>query len=204
MSFKNKDTFLPFRHCTRHQWCVLAFHCHVSVADPHHFDADTDPDPAFRFDADPDSTFHSDADPDHSFQFDPDPTTHFFPDLDPPMFQNDTLRFPPFLIWLGPGSVFLNYGSWSLLRNFREKFSFILKSQKKNLPIWQHLCLIGQKWPVRIPIWVRPYPQYISRIRILNSDYGSADPDPLTIFTDPEHWLNFTADRNILVPILSH
>jgi len=25
-----------------------------SVADPHHFDADPDPDPAFHFDADPD------------------------------------------------------------------------------------------------------------------------------------------------------
>ncbi len=30
----------------------------ISVADPHHFDADTDPD--FKFDADPVPTFHSD------------------------------------------------------------------------------------------------------------------------------------------------
>jgi len=28
----------------------------TSVADPHHFDADPDPDPAFHFDADPDPT----------------------------------------------------------------------------------------------------------------------------------------------------
>jgi hypothetical protein len=95
---------------------------------------------------------------------------------------------------------------WILIftKKFQGKVQFYIEKSKKNLPIWQHLCLIGQKWPVRIPIWVRPYPQYISRIRILNLDYGSADPDPLTIFTDPEHWLNFTADRNILVPILSH
>jgi hypothetical protein len=52
-----------------------------SIADPHHFDVDPDPDSAFHFDADPDPTFQSDADL--------DPTTHFFPDSAPPMFQND-------------------------------------------------------------------------------------------------------------------
>ena len=35
-----------------------------SVADPHHFDADPDPDPAFHFDADPD------PDPDPAFSQD--------------------------------------------------------------------------------------------------------------------------------------
>ncbi len=39
-----------------------------SVADPHHFDADPEPEPAFHYGADPDPTFHSDTDPD------PDPT----------------------------------------------------------------------------------------------------------------------------------
>jgi hypothetical protein len=39
-----------------------------SVADPHHFDADTDPDPACHFDADPDPTSHFDPDPDPNFQ----------------------------------------------------------------------------------------------------------------------------------------
>ncbi len=39
-----------------------------NVADPHHFDADPDPDPACHFDADPDPTFHFDADPDPCFQ----------------------------------------------------------------------------------------------------------------------------------------
>jgi hypothetical protein len=62
-------------------WCALRTSLSPSVADPHHFDADPDPDPAFHFDAnpDPDPTFHSDANPDL------DPGTHFFPDLDPPM-----------------------------------------------------------------------------------------------------------------------
>ncbi len=41
-------------------WSSLIF----SVADPNHFDADRDPDPAFHFDPDPDPTFPSDA-----FQF---------------------------------------------------------------------------------------------------------------------------------------
>ncbi len=69
-----------------------------SVADPQHFNADSDPVPAFHFDTDPDPdpylpTFLSDADagpdPDRIFQFDsnpdPDPTTNCFPDLEPPM-----------------------------------------------------------------------------------------------------------------------
>jgi hypothetical protein len=44
--------------------------CAVSVADPHHFDADPDLAPASHFDADPDPTFQfdADADPDPSFQ----------------------------------------------------------------------------------------------------------------------------------------
>jgi hypothetical protein len=29
----------------------------ISVADPHHFDVDSDPDPTFHFDADPDPNF---------------------------------------------------------------------------------------------------------------------------------------------------
>ena len=33
----------------------------ASVADPHHFDADPDPDPAFHFDADPDPAFSQDV-----------------------------------------------------------------------------------------------------------------------------------------------
>jgi hypothetical protein len=37
-----------------------------SVADPHHFHAD--PDPNCHFDADPDPTLHFHADPDPSFQ----------------------------------------------------------------------------------------------------------------------------------------
>ncbi len=51
----------------------------TNVADPHHFDADLDPDPACHFDSDPD------PDPDPTFHFDPDPdpTFHFDPDLDP-------------------------------------------------------------------------------------------------------------------------
>ncbi len=36
----------------------------VTVAYPHHFDADPDPSPACHFDADPDPTFYFDADPD--------------------------------------------------------------------------------------------------------------------------------------------
>ncbi len=44
-----------------------------SVADPHHLDADADPDldPACHFDAD------ADPDPDHTFHFDPDPDPSF-------------------------------------------------------------------------------------------------------------------------------
>ncbi len=64
-----------------------------SVADPQHFNADSDPAPAFYSDTDPDPdplTFRSDADaipdPDPIFQFDsnpdPDPTTNCFPDLE--------------------------------------------------------------------------------------------------------------------------
>jgi hypothetical protein len=34
-----------------------------SVADPHHFDTDQDPNTSFHFKADPVPTFHSDADP---------------------------------------------------------------------------------------------------------------------------------------------
>ncbi len=71
---------------------------YVSVADPHHLNAD--PDPASHFDADPDPTVHSDTgagpDPTCRFDADPDPTTHFSPDLDPPMHQNGPLRLPPF------------------------------------------------------------------------------------------------------------
>jgi hypothetical protein len=44
----------------------------TTVADPHHFDADTDPDP-FHFVADPDPACHFFADPDPTFHFDPDP-----------------------------------------------------------------------------------------------------------------------------------
>ncbi len=46
-----------------------------SVADPYHFDADADTDPAFHFDVDPDPdpTCHLDADPDPTFRFDEDP-----------------------------------------------------------------------------------------------------------------------------------
>jgi hypothetical protein len=41
-----------------------------SVADPHHLDADPDPNPACHFyvDPDPDPTFHFDADPDLCLQ----------------------------------------------------------------------------------------------------------------------------------------
>jgi hypothetical protein len=43
-------------------------HYYSSVADPHHLDADPDPDPACHFDTDPDPdpTFHIEADPDPS------------------------------------------------------------------------------------------------------------------------------------------
>ncbi len=79
-----------------------------SVADPHHLDADRDPDAAFHSDSDPDPTFHSDADPNQDSTFHsnavPDPynlirtrsNTRFFPDLDPPVLLNDHLRLPPF------------------------------------------------------------------------------------------------------------
>ncbi len=53
-----------------------------SVVDPHHFNADPDPDPACHFDADPDITFPFDADADS------DPTFHSYADPDPePSFQ---------------------------------------------------------------------------------------------------------------------
>ncbi len=44
----------------------------IRVADPHHFNADPDPepDPAFHFNADPDPAFHFNAAPD------PDPAPH--------------------------------------------------------------------------------------------------------------------------------
>ncbi len=45
--------------------------------DPHHFDAEPDPDPAGHFDADPDPAWRYNADPDPTFHFDADP------DLDP-------------------------------------------------------------------------------------------------------------------------
>jgi hypothetical protein len=47
-----------------------------SVADPHHFNADPDPDLACHFDASPDLACHFDADPDPTFHFaaDPDPS----------------------------------------------------------------------------------------------------------------------------------
>ena len=90
-----------------------------SYADPHHFDADPDLDPACYLDADPDPysdpTFHFDADPDQdpslqiktnfaqigsdSIPFDchlqidadPDPAYHFYTDPDQdPTFQFDT------------------------------------------------------------------------------------------------------------------
>jgi hypothetical protein len=43
----------------------------ASFEDPHHFDADPDPDPAFDFAADPDPIFYFDAVPD------PDPDSSF-------------------------------------------------------------------------------------------------------------------------------
>jgi hypothetical protein len=46
------------------------FYRSPSVADPPHFDAYPNPNPASLFDADPDSAFHFDADPDQ----DPDPS----------------------------------------------------------------------------------------------------------------------------------
>ncbi len=55
------------------------------VADPNHFDADLDPDPACHFDADPNPACHCEADPDPACHFDPDPdpTFHFDADPDP-------------------------------------------------------------------------------------------------------------------------
>jgi hypothetical protein len=57
--------FFPFSSCTR----VLNEEIFTFAADPHHFEADRDQDPAFHFDPgicafdlDPDSTVHSDAD----------------------------------------------------------------------------------------------------------------------------------------------
>jgi hypothetical protein len=76
----------------------------ISVADPHHLDAD--PVPAFQFDADvdPDPTFHSDADPDPIFQFDADSdlATLFSQNLYPLVLQNDPLRLTPFHIHAAP------------------------------------------------------------------------------------------------------
>ncbi len=46
-------------------WFVQKTGVFSSVADPHHFYTDTDPD--FHLNADPDPTFHSGADPDPSF-----------------------------------------------------------------------------------------------------------------------------------------
>ncbi len=47
--------------------CQHMHYC-SSVADPHHLDADPDPNPACHFDtdSDPDPTFHFEADPDRS------------------------------------------------------------------------------------------------------------------------------------------
>jgi hypothetical protein len=53
----------------------------ISVADPHHHDAD--PDPTFHFNADPDPAFHLTADPDPTFHFDADPDTAFYFHADP-------------------------------------------------------------------------------------------------------------------------
>jgi hypothetical protein len=51
-------------HIWRYRWHDITLF--ISIADPHHLDADSDPDPARHFDADPDPylTFHFDADPD--------------------------------------------------------------------------------------------------------------------------------------------
>jgi hypothetical protein len=45
----------------------------TTVADPLHFDADPDADPACQFDADLDPARHFDADPDPIFHIDADP-----------------------------------------------------------------------------------------------------------------------------------
>jgi hypothetical protein len=45
-----------------------------SVADPHHFHAGPDPDPALHFYEDPDPSFRSDADP-YPDPFDADPNS---------------------------------------------------------------------------------------------------------------------------------
>ncbi len=55
-----------------HRLLNLAIPIHTaSFEDPHHFDADPDPDPAFDFAADPDPIFYFDAVPD------PDPDSSF-------------------------------------------------------------------------------------------------------------------------------
>jgi|LakMenEpi03Aug12_release.lakeMendotaPanAssembly.Ray.scaffolds.fasta_scaffold5264843_1 hypothetical protein len=56
-------TVLQMVHMTSFSATIL-----TSVSNPHHIDADPDPDPPCHFDADPDLTFHSDAVPDPSFQ----------------------------------------------------------------------------------------------------------------------------------------
>ncbi len=43
---------------------ISKFHIKTRVANPHHFNADPDPDPSFRFNAEPDPVFHSKANPD--------------------------------------------------------------------------------------------------------------------------------------------
>jgi hypothetical protein len=62
--------------------CVGEGSCYllVSVANPHHVDAD--PDSACHFDADPNPARHFDADPNPAYNFDanPDPAYHFVPD----------------------------------------------------------------------------------------------------------------------------
>jgi hypothetical protein len=59
----------------------------TNAADPHHLDADPDPDPACHFDADPDPACH--------FYADPDPACHFDADPDPdPTFHLDAVPDP--------------------------------------------------------------------------------------------------------------
>jgi hypothetical protein len=58
----------------------------ASVADPHHYVADPDPDCHFDADPDPDCNIDVELDPDHAcchFYADPDPTFHIEADLDP-------------------------------------------------------------------------------------------------------------------------
>jgi hypothetical protein len=57
-------------------------------ADPHHFNADPDPD--FHYNVDPDPAFHYnvDPDPDCHFNVDPDPDFHFNVDPDPDSYFN--------------------------------------------------------------------------------------------------------------------